>query len=168
MMCQMCNQQEATIHLTEIVNEKMVELHICEQCAKEKAVDLSPPVSFNEVLSGLVDFADHKETQLDVKCSECGMTYDEFKTNGRLGCAICYESFQKALIPLIKNIHGAINHLGKRPEKLEGSMKVEMEIKELQERLKKHIGLEEFEEAVGIRDKIKMLEKKLSKEQESS
>ncbi|MBU1862661.1 MAG: UvrB/UvrC motif-containing protein [Candidatus Omnitrophica bacterium] len=164
MVCQSCGVNEATIHLTEIVNNKIVELHICEYCAKEKEVNTSPPVSFDDILSGLFDFTARQEGgDVDVRCSSCGVTYEDFKKSGRLGCEMCYQSFQTILMPLIKRVHGSTQHLGKRPSRLSGSIKIELEIKELSEKLKKHIALEEFEEAVQIRDKIKMFEKKLNK-----
>jgi len=164
MICQICGINEATIHLTEIVENQMVELHICEQCSKEKAVDLSPPVSFSDIISGLVDFTSQQESEdVDLKCSKCGLTYEQFKKIGRLGCADCYQSFQSVLDPLIKKVQGTTQHMGKRPSRLSGSMKIELEIKELTEKLKKHIAAEEFEEAAQVRDKIKMLEMKLTK-----
>ncbi len=164
MLCQLCGINEATIHLTEIVDNQMVELHVCEQCAKEKAVDLSPPVSFNDILSGLVDFTSRKENEgVDVKCPTCGLTYEKFKKIGRLGCVDCYQSFQSFLYPLIKKVQGTTHHLGKRPSRLSGSMKIELEVKELADKLKKHVAREEFEDAAHVRDKIKMLEMKLKK-----
>ena len=166
MLCQICGMADATIHLTEIVDNQMVELHICEQCAKEKAVDLSPPVAFNDILSGLVDFtARQEDDDSAVKCSKCGLTYEQFKKIGRLGCPDCYQSFQSSLQPLIKKVQGTTHHLGKRPSRLSGSSKLELEIKELTAKLKRHVMAEEFEEAAQVRDKIKMLEMKRKKEQ---
>ena len=36
MICDVCGKKEATVHLTEIVNDKMTKLHLCEECATEK------------------------------------------------------------------------------------------------------------------------------------
>ena len=166
MICQMCGKNEATIHLTEIVNNKMVELHICEQCAKDKAVELTPPIPFNDVLSGLVDFTGQKEKKMtNVVCPKCKMTYDEFRQKGRLGCASCYDSFAKELSPLIKSVQGTSHHIGKRPSELNESMQIEIEIRQLSDKLKQLVEREEFEEAAQVRDKIRMLEAKLKKQQ---
>ncbi|MCK5346370.1 MAG: UvrB/UvrC motif-containing protein [Candidatus Heimdallarchaeota archaeon] len=169
MICQVCGKNEATIHLTEIVNSQMVELHICEECAKDKAVDLVPPIAFTDILSGLVDFTAPKDPYVEnITCPNCKLTFESFKKNGRLGCAMCYESFKTALLPLIQKVHNATHHLGKRPSHLGGSMNMEIEIKELTEKLKNHIGREEYEDAAQIRDKIKMLQKKIKNEKERS
>jgi len=151
MMCQICNAKDATIHLTEIVNGQMIDLHICEQCAKEKEVDLAPPVSFNELLSGLFDFTSHTEDHASIMtCKKCGLTYEEFKKKGRLGCADCYESFKSLLLPIIKRVHSATHHMGKVPTQYSGEAKIDHGIKELNEQLKQLIEREEFEEAIMI------------------
>ncbi len=161
MLCQICKQNEATIHLTEIVNNNMVELHICESCAKEKSVDISLPVAFKDVLSGLVDFSAIKGGKGPLKvCSNCGISYDEFKSKGRLGCRECYESFRDELLPLIKGVHGALQHFGIRPSSFDDEYEITREIDELNIKLKRLVELEEFEDAAHVRDKIKMLVKK--------
>lgn len=165
MKCQLCNKNDATIHLTEIVNEKMVELHICEACAKEKSVDMTPQISFNDILSGLVDFTEHQESDSSLlRCSNCNMDYRMFKEAGRLGCAQCYDSFKSVLGPLIKRVHGALQHSGKRPEHLSKTSTIEQEIKILSDKLKEHVAREEFEEAAQLRDQIKALEEKLKED----
>ena len=36
MVCDVCAVNQATVHLTEIIDEQMTELHLCESCAKSK------------------------------------------------------------------------------------------------------------------------------------
>ena len=40
MQCDICNKKKATVHLTEIVDEQMSEMHLCEDCAREKSVQM--------------------------------------------------------------------------------------------------------------------------------
>ena len=47
-------------------------------------------------------------------CPKCGITFYEFRNQGRLGCPHDYTCFAKELEPLLVNIHGEINHAGKR------------------------------------------------------
>ena len=35
MLCQQCHEREATIHLTQIVGDKMTRRDLCEVCGKE-------------------------------------------------------------------------------------------------------------------------------------
>src|SRR4029077_20492309 len=39
MSCDQCREREAVIHLTQIVNEQVTTLHLCEKCAEEKGVE---------------------------------------------------------------------------------------------------------------------------------
>ncbi|NBW87532.1 MAG: DNA helicase UvrBC, partial [Planctomycetia bacterium] len=47
----------------------------------------------------------------------CGITFFEFRNQGRLGCPHDYVHFDKELEPLIANIHGSTQHTGRRPER---------------------------------------------------
>jgi protein arginine kinase activator len=47
----------------------------------------------------------------------CGITFFEFRNQGRLGCPHDYLQFEKELDPLIANIHGATEHTGRRPSR---------------------------------------------------
>jgi protein arginine kinase activator len=163
MVCQRCNKNEASIHVTEIINGQMLEVHLCEQCAKEKDTDLTSMVPFSELLAGLADFTADGEDAVKKKlvCPNCHMSWEQFRSSGRLGCEQCYEAFKVLLVPLIKKVHNATHHMGKRPSRLSDKLKIELELKELLLRLKRHIELEEYEEAAQVRDKIKNLETKV-------
>jgi len=45
MSCDQCREREAVIHLTQIVNEQVTTLHLCERCAAEKGVESPGPVA---------------------------------------------------------------------------------------------------------------------------
>jgi len=161
MKCNICDIEEATIHLTEIVNSKMVELHLCEQCAYEKGSDVKQYFNFSELLGGLAetDKASGKQkTETLSACSTCGMTFEDFAKTGRLGCPDCYKTFYQSLIPLIKRVHRSIQHLGKHPKNVSQETQHHVELRELHEQLRKLVEHEEFEQAAKIRDQIKKME----------
>ena len=165
MVCNICGTNEATIHLTEIVNEQMVEVHLCESCAQEKGTEFKTHFNVSDLLSGLTDLA--KEVaggiKSSAKCPNCGLSYEEFGRTGRLGCSECYEAFAKFLLPLIKRVQQAARHVGKRPSRLAPPVRATQDLRELQSRLQKSIEQEAFEEAARIRDQIRQLEEKLKK-----
>ena len=39
-------------------------------------------------------------------CPSCGISFKEFRSQGRLGCPHDYIAFQSELLPLLENIHG--------------------------------------------------------------
>jgi len=160
MLCDICHKKQATVHLTEIVDEVMAELHLCEDCAKEKSIKMEQQFSLGDLIAGLSDFSKQPEELDKVKlvCNSCGMTYENFRKTGRLGCSDCYISFKRYLASLLKKIHGSSQHVGKSPARLPGVVKVKSELQELKSRLQYLIETEDFEEAAKLRDKIRELE----------
>lgn len=163
MLCDACNKKEATVHLTEIVNEKITKLHLCEACAKDKGAEMEEHFGLSDLLAGLADLGAHVEPEVMAmtKCSACGFTYQDFKKVGRFGCGECYEAFRKQLDPLLKRIHGSNRHVGKVPLTAGKAVKettVLQSIKELKAQLEKAVQAEEFETAAKLRDRIRQLE----------
>jgi len=163
MICDICNKNNATVHLTEIINDKVVELHICQVCAQAKANQLNKHLNISGFLGSFLDMAGELSLQQRItKCPSCGFEYEDFKKKGRLGCGKCYEAFRELLLPLIKKIHNATNHVGKIPTGLENKTPHSNQLKiiELHRSLSRAIQLEEYEEAAKLRDQITELEKK--------
>lgn len=161
MLCDICNKNPATVHLTEIVDDQMSELHLCEECARKKSSQMESQFGLSDLLAGLADFekpAEEKE-MVSTKCPNCGLTYKDFKKIGRLGCGECYVAFRKFLTPLLKKIHGSGTHCGKCPSKtVSGGSKPsrkKVDLQELRCRLQKAVEMEAYEEAAKIRDQIK-------------
>lgn len=163
MQCDVCNKKKATVHLTEIVDEQMSEMHLCEDCARQKSSQMEQQFGLADLLAGLGDFGKQIKTQetVSLKCSSCGMSYDDFRKFGRLGCSQCYESFKTQLSVLLKKIHGSNSHLGKAPAKMPKSEKKKIEdLQDLKNQLLQAIQMENFELAAELRDKIRGFEKK--------
>ena len=160
MLCEACKQSQATVHLTEIVNDQMTELHLCETCANQKGAQVESHFGLSDLLSGLAEFSKTSEPEevSSKACPNCGMTYDDFRKVGRLGCADCYTTFKRSLGSLLKRIHGAPIHLGKSPANLVKPSKAKTELAELKRRLERAISQEEFEEAAKLRDQVHQIE----------
>ena len=165
MQCDLCKQHQATVHLTEIVDEQMSELHLCEACANQKGAQMESHFGLADLLAGLADFGKPGSAapeEGDVRtCESCGMSYEDFKKVGRLGCGECYTTFKKSLSTLLRRIHGSINHVGKVPLSLIGTpkMKGRSELHELKRRLQRAVEAEDFEEAATLRDRLRELER---------
>ena len=177
MLCSACKEKPATVHLTQIVGDKMQKLDLCEDCAKLKGVN--DPTSFSladaDVLFGLGASqeieqaggnalrirADVREIEqaagTETKCPRCGFTQADFKKSGRLGCPECYTTFAEGLEGLLKSMHKGTRHTGKVPAALRESREQADRLKLLQRRLAKAIDDENFEQAASLRDEIKHL-----------
>ncbi len=164
MLCDICGKKPATVHLTEIIDEQMNELHLCEECAHQKSAQMESQFGLGDLLGGMAEFEKPpQDTEaVSLKCPKCGLTYADFKKIGRLGCADCYIAFKKYIGPLLKKIHGSSAHLGKSPLKGLKAPKKKADLVELREKLQRAIESEAFEDAARIRDQVKELEKKLA------
>ena len=160
MLCDLCKQVQASVHLTEIVNDQMTELHLCEGCANQKGSQVESHFGLADLLSGLAGGGKTKEPEEAVgkACPTCGMTYDDFRKVGRLGCAACYVTFKRSLGTLLKRIHGTPLHLGKSPIRLLKPTQSKSEFAELKRKLERAIEEEAFEEAARLRDQMRRIE----------
>jgi protein arginine kinase activator len=165
MVCDVCGKNPATVHLTEIIDNQMSELHLCEECARQKSNQMEQQFGLSDLLAGMMDMEKSSSAKakdpgfVELKCPQCGLTYTDFKKIGRLGCSECYTAFRKYLVPLLKRIHGSNVHVGKSPVKIAKAMdKEKVDLQELRQQLNKAIEMEAFEEAARIRDQIRKLE----------
>lgn len=171
MKCNKCTKK-ATVHLTEIIDGKVMEMHLCEDCARAQSQQMEQQFGLADLLAGLTDFGKHvpdvQQAVSVLKCATCGLTYEDFRKFGRFGCAQCYVAFKAQLKALLKKIHGASVHLGKRPSReislaavpqpsLPGDVAPvpqEDTVESLRAKLQAAIVHEDFEQAASLRDKI--------------
>ena len=53
MLCCICKEKDAKVHLTQIVGDKMQKVDLCEDCAKKKGIDDNTGASLADLLLGL-------------------------------------------------------------------------------------------------------------------
>jgi protein arginine kinase activator len=161
MLCDNCRERDAVVHLTQIVENAVTQLHLCEKCAAEKGVETTVAAPKHP----LGDFLQAVQQQLTVsqgdavRCNFCSATLRDFRATGRLGCAHCYSAFETSLRELLRRVHGNSQHAGHRydpprPDLLERATT----LGELRDRLRRAIENEQFELAADLRDRIRVLE----------
>ena len=161
MLCTICKEKPATVHLTQIVGDKMQKLDLCEDCAKTKGIN--DPTSFGladlDLVLGLGASQQLEQAAggVELKCPRCGFTQADFKKSGRLGCPECYVTFAEGLRGLLKTMHKGTRHTGKAPESLRAIRENADRMKTLQAKLAKAIKDENYEQAAQVRDEIKQL-----------
>jgi protein arginine kinase activator len=161
MLCTICKEKPATVHLTQIVGDKMQKLDLCEDCAKTKGIN--DPTSFGladlDLVLGLGASQQLEQAAggVELKCPRCGFTQADFKKSGRLGCPECYVTFAEGLRGLLKTMHKGTRHTGKAPEALRATRENAGRMKSLQAKLAKAIKDENYEQAALVRDEIKQL-----------
>ena len=159
MQCCVCKEKPATVHLTQIVGEKMQKLDLCEDCAKAKGINDPTSFAMADLMLGLGASQELDPTAgaAQIKCPRCGFSQADFKKSGRLGCPECYQTFAEGLAGLLKTMHKGTRHVGKAPEALRQSRETGDRLKLLQKKLNKAVETEDYELAAQLRDEIKVL-----------
>ena len=160
MLCDICKKNEATVHLTQIIDNKMLKVDLCDGCSKTKGIQETTGFSLADLQVGLGS-GDEISGDANVKCTVCGFTQADFKKTGRLGCSACWASFEQGLAPLLKAMHKSERHVGKVPGKAAHTLVITEQIKDLAGELDKAVRGEKYEDAAHIRDQIRELESKL-------
>lgn len=163
MTCDQCGSDDAVVHLTQIVNNQMSTFHLCEKCAAAKGLDTAPeavnfPLSDFLAQMGEGDAAS-AEPAKDLRCSFCGLTFQDFRDTGRLGCPHCYATFEGQLRGLLRRIHGGTQHVGKvylTPDP--SATDVHKRLETLRRKLQRAVDTEDFERAARLRDEIRTME----------
>ena len=160
--CDQCGAADAVVHLTQIVNNEMNTSHLCEKCAAVKGVEgVEEPANFP--LTGfLAQLADTSGTEDPPEalgpCSFCGLTFENFREAGRLGCPHCYTTYESYLRGLLRRVHGSTQHVGKVPASADLGVQKEAGLYKLRKQMQEAIDQELYERAASLRDEIRTLE----------
>jgi protein arginine kinase activator len=193
MLCQNCQKNVAKVHVTELrpgpdgasgapdasagsksstvdSGAAYHEQHLCEVCAESMDLPNMPQAkkSTQEIWKLLQMAAQQTRKKSGPACPDCGMTLDEFRKKGRLGCARDYEVFKTHIVEILERVHGARRHVGRLPRGAEASVpeprsaatpgEEKSRLVELRRELESAIRDEAYERAAHLRDAIKALE----------
>lgn len=166
MLCDECKIRPATVHFTKVVNQHKTEAHLCQECARKLGDDwlLEPGTTFHHILSGLFEAEPAAgavgalPTTKKVRCSNCGLSFADFRRLGHLGCSQCYVEFEQQLEPILRRIHGSIHHTGKVPRRAAAHLQRERKLRLLRQELAEAVAKEDYERAAELRDRIRRLE----------
>jgi protein arginine kinase activator len=139
----------------------MSTFHLCETCAAEKGLQPGADTGNFPLSDFLAQVGKGVPEGISAggPCAFCGLTLEEFRKSGRLGCSHCYVTFESNLKTLLRRLHGGTQHVGKvylppdpthaeQQERLAG----------LRRKLDRAVESEDFERAAQIRDLIRTLE----------
>lgn len=173
MICQECNNAPASVHVKKRQGDDENSVHLCRTCAQKMGwnnplEDVKFPLA--QFISSMMNDLSGTEAQqgaMDTggKCSECGLSFQEFSRTGRLGCGNCYEDFRESMHDLLRRIHGGVRHQGKRPA---GEPKVKKTApktgksttRQLKAELDRAVADEDFEKAAQLRDQLREMKKR--------
>ncbi|MBM80021.1 MAG: DNA helicase UvrBC [Planctomycetaceae bacterium] len=162
--CQQCSKP-ATLHITEIREGEVQALHLCESCAQEywhSELESSETEDASNSPFPMSMVEDELEELDSLSCPNCGISFKQFRAQGRLGCPHDYVAFEAELLPLLENIHGdTAQHCGKAPKRAPDASQRQYRLIRLRNDLRSAVDMENYEEAAQIRDEISELEQEL-------
>lgn len=173
-ICQVCRIRPATSHLFQPQEggQPPLELHICRMCQREHHLQLdAKPVDipmFEALLAAMAEeqvsageppaAADSPDAS-ELTCPSCGVTWADFINDNTFGCAACIDAFSSRLEPALRDVHGAVVHIGRVPvadhDQAAGLLGRRLQ---LERSLQQAVVEEAFERAARIRDELRHLE----------
>jgi protein arginine kinase activator len=168
MKCQKCDKP-ATFHITELTGGKPQELHLCEDHVREyltqpggepaTASNMAAAIAQHMVQQMAVGQTAEELAKLDQQtCPFCGISFHQFRSQGRLGCPHDYVAFAAQLEPLLLNIHGEVEHAGKVPKRSPAGAEHRTQLIRLRREMNEAVAQEDYERASKLRDDIRRLE----------
>jgi protein arginine kinase activator len=165
MKCTKCTKQ-ATFHITDLTGDGVLALHLCPDCAKQyletddkQSSDISAMSNaLSQQISPLKEATEQMQELDSRECPICGISFYEFRQGGRLGCPHDYVYFSEELEPLLQNVHGENQHVGKQPKRGVRNTESQTELIRLRREMKEAVEQENYEQASQLRDQIRSVE----------
>jgi protein arginine kinase activator len=168
MKCDLCGQREAVVFVHQVSKDGNSELRLCVQCAREHGLG-SLDGDMTEALKNLLStlpasaFTPKGSSKKIGPCPHCGLSREEAKKRGTLGCPHCWEHFGKGLLEGLSPTRGSPKtpvplHQGRLSLRLTSLRIREQELVRLREELAEAVSAENYELAARYRDQIRALE----------
>ena len=166
--CEHCHKNVATVTVIEIppagedgdgaqIALPPEQQHLCEICAQAKKLPHAPVVkkTLGDIWKLLqASGAKSKAPTSQLTCPECGMTREELRSRGRIGCARDYEIFADDIHEILERVHGSTEHVGRVPGLSSAELDRMQQITSLKRRLDAAIREEAYENAEQVDDDV--------------
>ncbi len=157
MKCSRCTER-ATVHVINITEEGIQDLHFCAECAKETGYCSGrSEYSFEEVVNRLVSDTSAPEDLEDKSttvCPECGAKESDVLEDN-IGCENDFSLFKAAVTKRLILHHRAFAHVGKEKTPTGELARQQQLIAALEKQLSDAVRAENYELAAELRDRIR-------------
>ncbi|MDI6756485.1 MAG: UvrB/UvrC motif-containing protein [Endomicrobiia bacterium] len=176
MLCQKCLKNEATVFIEASVNGSRWKCHVCARCASREVI-ISPAGGAPAASQNPASYVSKQKSSSARSsgrayvgrgvCPVCGTSSKQIKKTSRFGCAACYEIFGAKILDSATSA-AEPNPPAAEPNKRsapapdcgkpDDGNKVPAAaaaVKKLRDKLERAVRREDYEEAAGLRDKIK-------------
>ncbi len=159
MKCDICHDRTAVIFVQQVSRGNSVELHLCEQCAKERGFSTDAnrvDISLGGIFSGLSE-SGQEDRETGPACPTCGCTLQSIKRTRRVGCADCYARFRAEIVTILRQ-EGIETATPVLPtDSRERPLQEGVDASTLRRELQRAIDQENYELAAYYRDRLRSL-----------
>ncbi len=162
MKCDGCKKNEATLVLHMIANGQVATRSLCMDCARKAHEEMAQAFStMGMTLSGMEELraaaspANKEELHLPrMICAACRTAYEKIDHDTVFGCPQCYQAFHEQVISYLSALKEADRPKAVLAEAAPAEASPVTE-QELRQRLTEALKAEDYEQAAGLRDRLK-------------
>jgi len=166
-LCEECGVNEACYTISVMMGGQITQRHLCADCMAKMNMNLATGnikhllSAIMSAISGSVEeaaaHAAEEDTSPAIICERCGTSLSQFTKSGKLGCPHCYQAFREQLTPMLQQIHGRVQHAGRKPLDDESAQRRRAAYDRLTRQLEQAVAVEDFETAAILRDQLRQL-----------
>lgn len=167
-LCEECGVNEACYTISVMMGGQVTQRHLCAECMAKMNMNLAAGnvkhllSAIMNAISGSVEEAvananEESDEGAAIVCERCGTSLRQFTKSGKLGCPGCYQAFREQLTPMLQQIHGRVQHAGRKPLDDEAAQRRRAVYERLTRQLEQAVAAEDFETAVVLRDQLRQL-----------
>ena len=167
-LCEECGVNEACYTISVMMGGQITQRHLCADCMAKMNMNLAAgnvKHLLSAIMSAISGSAEEAAASVSgeaddgeaVVCERCGTSLGQFTKSGKLGCPNCYQAFREQLTPMLQQIHGRVQHAGRKPLDDEAAQRRRDVYERLSRQLEQAVAMEDFETAAILRDQLRSL-----------
>ena len=165
-LCEECGVNEACYTISVMMGGQITQRHLCADCMAKMNMNLAAgnvKHLLSAIMSAITGASEEAEAAApvapedDVVCERCNTSLSQFTKSGKLGCPNCYMAFREQLTPMLQQIHGRVQHAGRKPLDTEAAQRRRTVYERLTRQLEQAVAMEDFETAAVLRDQLRHL-----------
>ena len=169
-LCDECKAKEACYTVSVMMGDQVTQRRLCPDCMAKMNMNFSAgnvAKMISAIMGALTGQGEEKtpaapqnedDAESTVQCESCGTTLQQFVKGGKLGCAMCYTAFREKLLPMLQQLHGRVEHTGRKPTQDEAAQQRRAAYERLNRQLEAAVAREDYESAALIRDQLRKME----------
>ena len=168
-LCEECGVNEACYTISVMMGGQITQRHLCADCMAKMNMNLAAGNvkhllrAIMSAISGAVEEAAATASEeadtaaAAIVCERCGTSLSQFTKSGKLGCPNCYQAFREQLTPMLQQLHGRVQHAGRKPLDDEAAQRRRAVYERLSRQLDQAVAMEDYETAAILRAQLRQL-----------